>query len=116
MNDFTTDNSDLFVRIAQCHYRTDKYMKAKIKLIGKKNGIVYDTGTHKLYFDKIKHWKKYDGTPPSSKIDPSLVKSRHGNARRANQRLLRKGWKKGRMELKGNGQDNGCESAHSHEL
>lgn len=54
---YTMETSDLNVYINKIHFRGPRYYKAKITLINKHNGIVYETKNYKLYPDKVKLWE-----------------------------------------------------------
>ena len=57
---WTTDNSDLYIVIHKVFYVGKEYIKCKMSLINKRNGIVYDRNKgHKFHFKNIKHWKRY---------------------------------------------------------
>ena len=56
---YTTNNSDLNIHVLNVAYRCADYVKAKIMIVNKRNGIVYDTRYYKLYYKNITHWIKY---------------------------------------------------------
>ena len=55
---YTTSTSDLFMYVLAVFHEDDTYIKAKIKLTNKHNGIVYEIKTHKLNKKLISHWIK----------------------------------------------------------
>lgn len=59
---YATDNSDLLINVVNVAYQNDEYVKAKIQLSNKKNGIVYDTRPkyYKILKNNITHWFRTD--------------------------------------------------------
>ena len=60
---YSNEKSDLLVHIHKVTYRdkNKKYIKVKLSLNNKHNGIVYEQNrNYKLYLDEIKHWSKYE--------------------------------------------------------
>jgi len=55
---YATENSDLLINVVNVAYQNDEYVKAKIQLSNKKNGIVYDIRPkyYRLIKENIKHW------------------------------------------------------------
>ena len=55
---YTTENSDLFVHVVVVAYENEQYIKAKIQLSNKKNGIIYDRRPRylKIFKKNITHW------------------------------------------------------------
>ena len=55
---YTMDTSDLKVYIHKIYYRSPQYYKAKVSIINKHNGVIYETRqNYKLYPKLIKHWE-----------------------------------------------------------
>lgn len=57
---YETDNSDLLMYIIKIRYKNDDYVKVKMTISNKINGIEYQTKTFKLYWKNIIHWKRVD--------------------------------------------------------
>jgi hypothetical protein len=58
---YETDNSDLEVQVIRVTYRdpAGKYVKVKVNLFNKHNGIQYESNrNYKLYTKNITHWKR----------------------------------------------------------
>jgi hypothetical protein len=54
---YTTDNSDLLIKVVSVAFSCDEYIKAKLILTNKKNGILYhDAKYYKLQRELISHW------------------------------------------------------------
>ncbi len=54
---YSSDCSDLAIRILKVHYRGDGYTKVKVILYNKLNGVVYERRTnYKLIHHQIQHW------------------------------------------------------------
>ena len=55
---YTSDNSDLAIKIINIRYRGSDYVKFKGCLYNKKNYIVYEIKNYKLPLSRISHWKE----------------------------------------------------------
>lgn len=51
--------SDLRIVIHRIYYSNDEYMKCKIQLFNRYNGIDYGTTKEKIYFKNIGHWTQF---------------------------------------------------------
>ncbi len=60
---YTTDNSDLYMKV-RVKYRSPKgYFKAKVSLhykFGSYKGFMVEEGNYKIYYKYISHWKAYN--------------------------------------------------------
>lgn len=59
---YTTENSDLLIHIVNVAFQNEIYVKAKIILSNKRNGIIYDTRPkyYKVLKENITHWFRTD--------------------------------------------------------
>ena len=54
---YTTNNSDLLIKVVSVAFSCEEYIKAKLILTNKKNGILYhDAKYYKLQRELISHW------------------------------------------------------------
>jgi len=55
---YSTETSDLAIKILKVQYRSDNYTKVKAMLYNRINGIVYEhRSNYKLIHHRIRHWK-----------------------------------------------------------
>lgn len=58
---YVTDYTDLLVEVLNIPYRNTEYIKMKVNLSNKHNGIVYETRkSYKVYRKNITHWNRYN--------------------------------------------------------
>ena len=58
---YVTDNTDLLIEVINIPYQNTEYIKMKVNLSNKRNGIVYETRkNYKVYRKNIPHWKRYN--------------------------------------------------------
>ena len=56
---YVTDNSDLVIDVIKSSYWNNRYIKIKINLYNKHNGILYESRTnYKVYWENISHWRR----------------------------------------------------------
>lgn len=53
---YTSELSDLAVYVIKIYFESKDYIKAKIRVENKRNHIIYEIKTYKLYKNKIDHW------------------------------------------------------------
>ena len=54
---YYTENSDLLVHVLNVAYSGGGYIKTRLRISNRYNGIVYEDKYYKLILSKINHWK-----------------------------------------------------------
>jgi len=57
---YTTDKSDIVVKVLNIVYENDTMYKAKCLTAHKKLGMIYEVKYYRLYKQRIQHWSEYE--------------------------------------------------------
>jgi hypothetical protein len=56
---YYVDGSDLLIKVLNIAYSGGGYIKARLWITNRYNGILYEDRYYKLDIGKISHWKEY---------------------------------------------------------